>query len=48
MCEGLMFETFWSRPPTTIDMYAIKKHMEDRPELFKDTSITNMNRRDYE
>ena len=33
MYDGLMKETWWSKPQTTIDMYAIKKHMEQNPKL---------------
>lgn len=27
MTDGLMREMFWAQPPTTIEMFTIKKHM---------------------
>ena len=27
MCGGLMREMLWSKPPTTIEMFTLKKHM---------------------
>ena len=47
MYDGLMKETWWAKPPTTIDMYAIKKHLDENPE-FKDKNIYQMGKKDFE
>lgn len=43
MYDGLMRETWWAKPPTTIDMYTIKKHLENEPE-FMGKSVTKMSK----
>ena len=43
MCNNLMHEMLWEKHPTTIEMYSIKKHMQQIPTL-KNASITNMKR----
>ena len=47
MYDGIMRETFWAKPPTTIDMFTIKKHMEANPDL-KDKNICQMKQNDYD
>ena len=47
MCVNLMKEMHWSKPPQTIEMYTIKKHMQEIPHL-KNKSITNFSKMDYE
>ena len=47
MYDGLMHETWWAKPPTTIDMFTIKKHMQGNPDL-KDKNICHMEKNDYE
>lgn len=43
MVHNLMREMLWAKPPQTIEMYTIKKHMQDYPQ-FKNTQITKMTR----
>ena len=47
MCQKLMREVFWNKPPEAIEMYALKKHMQNIPEM-KDKLITKMARCDYD
>lgn len=39
MFDGIMRETYWAKPQTTIDMFTIKKHMQEIPEM-QDKSIS--------
>ena len=47
MCSKLMHEVFWQKPPEAIEMYALKKHMQNIPEM-KDKLISEMARCDYD
>ena len=47
MSAGLMREMLWSKPPTTIEMFTLKKHMQEIPAL-KNKSLSNMNKNDYQ
>ena len=47
MCQGLMKEMHWQKPPQTIEMYTIKKHMQEIPHL-KNKQITNFTQTEYE
>ena len=31
MCENLMKEMLWSKPPETIEFFTIKKHLNEKP-----------------
>ena len=46
MCQNLMQEMLWAKPPSTIELFTIKKQMQVIPVL-KDKSITSMKRGDY-
>ena len=47
MSQNLMKEMLWSKPAATIEMFAIKKHMQFVPHL-KNKDITQLSRRDYD
>ena len=47
MYDGLMQETWWAKPQTTIDMFAIKKHMEENP-VMKNKSLVNLSHKDFD
>jgi hypothetical protein len=35
MCENLMKEMLWSKPPATIELFTIKKHLNEKTEFKK-------------
>ena len=41
-----MREMLWAKPPTTIEMFTIKKHMQEIPAL-KNKNLSTMTRGDY-
>ena len=47
MYDGIMRETFWAKPQTTIEMFTIKKHMQQMPE-FQDKSLSTLSKQEYE
>jgi hypothetical protein len=46
ICTDLMKEMLWAKPPTAIEMFSIKRHMQDISGL-KDLTISKMQIQDY-
>ncbi len=47
MCENLMKEMLWSKPPETIEFFTIKKHLNEKPEL-KKKMISKLSREEHQ
>lgn len=47
ICDDVMKEMIWSKPPGSIEMYTIKKHMQEMPTM-KNKKITAFSKNDYE
>lgn len=43
MSKGIMREQLWQKPPATIELYTIKKHLQNIPE-FKNTKVTKLHK----
>jgi len=42
LCNNLMREMLWDMPTKTIDMYCLKKHIKEIPELNNNVPITDI------
>ena len=47
MSTNLMKEMLWLKPKTTIEMYTLKKHIQNIP-TFKNKNITGLRREEYD
>ena len=47
ICNDVMKEMIWSKPPGSLEMFTIKKHMKDVPKM-KGKKISAFSQNDYE